>query len=428
MAKKAPGIRDAIKVLLAILSDCGCPQVPSETLRQAKYNKPEAKNTLWRPLYCMVQILQYLKSGDTGDIREAVSQTQSGPLKVTRMAHSIRKYAFELNYYRPQFYCDAEAVGSCELLLFFAWLLETTSFVPQLCHYHLRAASDSSIHLLPPRQFLMHSIEEEICTLERQVQDLSLSIASSSACIETALQKVLWLKETLNGSCASVHNAHRAAVRLSHSLLQSSTLHGSQARRQPLTIHNLFLLHYPEQLALYLKRLEWHITSLQNLLQWEQHEIVFWQWMESVLDQQSRQADANESETDSSHMSVAAEVPSVEYLAEEVAMLEQGLHQRLLVRRPHTDRVQRVWLSKERTSQFSHTEERLTKHQTQVLLSLPPVLLESTVYQPTLEPPSCHGAFKHSVEASIVKLVTRTEETGRNLHLLRSLIAEQLKQ
>jgi len=89
MAKKAPGIRDAIKVVLAILSDCGCPQVPSETLRQAKYNKPEAKNTFWRILYCMVQILQYLKSGDTGDIREAVSQTQSGPLKVTRMAHTV---------------------------------------------------------------------------------------------------------------------------------------------------------------------------------------------------------------------------------------------------------------------------------------------------------------------------------------------------
>ena len=204
---------------------------------------------------------------------------------------------------------------------------------------------------------------------------------------------MLWLKGTLNGSCASVHNAHRAAVTLSHSLLQSCTLHGSQARRQPLAIHNLFLLRYPKQLALYLKRLEWHITSLQNLLQWEQHETVFWPWMESVLDQQSRQADTHESETDSSHMSVAAEVPSVEYLAEEVARLEQGLHQRLLVRRPHTDRVQRVWLSKERTSQLSHTEEHLTKHQTQVFLSLPPVLLEGMVYQPPLEVPSSHGAF-----------------------------------
>ena len=143
--QKVPGIRDAIKVVVAIVSDCGCPQVPSETLRQAKYKNPEAKNTFWRILYCMVQILQYLKSGETGDIREAVSQTRSGPLKVTRMANSIRKYAFELNYYRPQFYCDAEAVGSCTCDSLHG-CLRPPPFVPQLCHYHLRAASDSSIH------------------------------------------------------------------------------------------------------------------------------------------------------------------------------------------------------------------------------------------------------------------------------------------
>ena len=218
---------------------------------------------------------------------------------------------------------------------------------------------------------------------------LSLGIASSSACLETALQKVLWLKGTLGGSCASVHNAHKAAVKLSHSLLQSSTLHGSQTRRQPLTIHNLFLLCYPEQLALYLKRLEWHTASLKNLLQWEQHETVFWQWMQSVLDEQSRQADTHE-------RLGWSRASTRDFWLGDLILIGYSIY---------------IWLSKERPSQLPHTVEHLMKPQTQVLLSLPPVPLESTVYQPPLESSSCHGAFfKQSAEGSIDLLVTRTEE------------------
>ena len=84
-----------------------------------------------------------------------------------------------------------------------------------------------------------------------------------------------------------MENAHSAAVKLSHNTLQSTM---SSATSQPksahqLSLHDLFLLRYPECMGTVLKRQGRHVACLESLARWRQHEPVFWQWMESVLDQ-----------------------------------------------------------------------------------------------------------------------------------------------
>ena len=84
-----------------------------------------------------------------------------------------------------------------------------------------------------------------------------------------------------------MENAHSAAVKLSHNTLQSTR---SSATSQPksahqLSLHDLFLLRYPECMGTVLKRQGKHVACLESLARWRQHEPVFWQWMESVLDQ-----------------------------------------------------------------------------------------------------------------------------------------------
>ena len=433
MSSKAPGIRDTIKVLLALLSDCGCPHVPSESFRQAKYNKPEAVEAFWRILRHLLRVLHFLESGDTRDVREVATESSSEETKTA--SHCVRTLALELNYHRPEFYANIDSVGSCELLLFFAWLLQATSFTSQLQLYHLQAAlSNATIPLPSSKRFLMDHVEETTAALEREIQTLTLATKSHSLSLDSALRKVEWLKGTLSGNCRSVENAHKAAVKLSHPLLQSSAYTASQTRRQPLSLHDLFLLRYPEKLTACVKRLEWHAASLQNLLQWQQQEPVFWQWMESVLDQHSaaeHTTNAVESASGAGETSDAAlaatELLCVETLSGEVARCQQNLTQALADKKPHIERLRRAWTSKEQS-------ERCTKPEPP--LCLPQVAVESVVWCPVQASVSSSGVLSDSphhslqlrtVEAVTCRLLTSTEETEKHLHSLKSAIAEYIQ-
>ena len=466
MAQRALGIRDAIKVLLAVLSDCGFPHVPSETFRQAKYNEPEAKSAFCMILYCTLQILQYLQSVGSGDIRQTVDITQNYSITNAKMVYGIRKNAFELHYYRPEFYSDAESVGSCEFLLFFAWLLRTTSFMSQLCQYHVRAARDSSIPLHPSRMFLLQAIEEDTAVLRKQVQEICvIPPSTSNFSLETALQKLLWFKGMLKGCSSSTHNAHKTAAKLSHSLLH---LCSSDVRKHHLSVHDLFLLRHPEQLTLFSNKLEWHVVSLQDLLQWQQHEEVFWQWMESVLDQMCKaknvigscittgtlsQSDIktnahdavkmsrNKSSNISTHNSTTkfshspelhSKMDSGGELAKEVAMSEQCLHRTLVAKAPHIEKVEHVWLYKERNSKSKN--KHLVNPQTQYHLSLPQVPLESVVAHDLAlqENLFCHiSSSEHlqsiSVDVRIQELAAKVQKSEEQLQTLKSIIVKILK-
>ena len=382
------------------------------------------------------------------------------------MVHGIRKYAFELHYYRPEFYSDAESVGSCELLLFFAWLLQTTSFLSQLCQYHMRTARDSSIPLHLSRMFLLQAIKEDTAVMEKQVQEICISLPSTSIIsLETALLKLLWLKGILKGCSSSTHNTHQTAAKISHSLLQ---LCSSQIRKHCLSVHELFLLRHPEQLALFLNKLEWHVVSLQNLLQWQQHEEVFWQWMESVLDQKckaknvigsciatgtlshrgtktnahdamemsrnkSSDISTHNSTTNSSHSSeLHSQMDSGKELAKEVTMLEQCLYMTLVAKAPHIEKVERVWLSKERNSKVTNSKSEnkyLVNPQTQYRLSLPQVPLESMIVYDlaSQEHLSCHISSSEyiqciSLDVRIQEQAAKVQQSKEQLQKLKSII------
>lgn len=416
MSSKIPGIRETIKVLLALLTDCGCPHIPSESFRQAKYNKPEAVKPLWKMLHHLLCVLDFLKSGDLQDVREHTTTSCSEEMKM--VIHYVRKRALELNYRRLEFY--VESVGSCELILFFAWLLQATSFVPQLQSYHLNAAINIiSIPLSSSKHFLLEHVEKNTAPVDREVQTLALDAHTMSR--DEALRKIQWLKGILQGTGRSVGSAHRAAVKLTHTILQSCAGSVSSSRRQPLSLHDVFLLRYPEQLSACEKRMEWHIVSLSNLLKWQQHEPVFWQWMESVLDQYTTvhtdTSDREARDTDHCELAISKEL-RVERLSKEVAKCQLTFSQKVADMMHTVHPVQR---GKEKPKNQSSVINEKPQ-----CLQLPQVAIESDIlYRPVQAArPSTATLQCNTVESGLNQLQVNIEEIEEYLHSLMSTVAE----
>ena len=289
MSSRGPGIRETVKVLLDLLRDCGCPHVPSESFRLAKFDQPQALEPFWRLLHHLLSVHLLLGSGDLSDLREA-GKDCCGSSEINHVSLCVRKRARDLGYVRVGLYVDG--MGSRELLLFFGWLLQSMSLVRQLQRYHVRSALDSmSVPLSPSKQFLLEHIETRTASLGRELESLSCAGGGS---LEDTLRRIQWIRGTLLGTGRAAENTHKAAAKVSHTLLQlcaaGSSAKSSRAHR--LSLHDVFFARYPEQLEARVQRLEWHVGCLEGVRKWGQHRQVFWQWMESVLDlQYSSEAD-----------------------------------------------------------------------------------------------------------------------------------------
>ena len=411
MCSRGQGIRETVRVLLTLLADCNCPHIPSESFRLAKFNKPEALEPFWRTLHHLASLHLLLQSGDLRDLSDAAKDC-SHSSDIPHIALCVRKLALDLGYERPQFY--VERVGSRELLLFFAWLIQEASLVSRLQIYHVCAALHTmSIPLSPSKTFLLDSIETTTDTFDAQLEALVSSAANSSP-LEGTLRKIQWLKGTLAGSGRSVENAHRAAVRFSHNILHSTR---SQAKRASgLSLHDLFLLRYPDQLAACVKRLEWHVSCLEGLARWRQHETLFWQWMESVLDILARpqQPDGDNNDDDES-----VELGEGDKLKEEVYQCQLKLSSAI------GECLQTFGASRE--SSLKCKEPNKTKQQLRLQgVAVENSLLRHSASAQRQQPQASMKESPHNqreIEGELRRLRARLLEEERSLHSLQSTLA-----
>ena len=430
MSSKAPGIRETVKVLLTLLTDSGCPHVPSESFRQAKFNKAEAMEPFWMILQHVVSVHQFLKSGDLRDMREVVTSarhcSRSSTLERKKAVLQVKTYALEIGYVRLEFYEDT--TSSREQLLFFAWLLQAVSLTSQLQSYHTNAALDClSIPLAPSKYFLLEHIEKDVVSFDREVRTLCDGAATLP--LDDVLRKTEWVKGTLLGNCRAVENAHKASAKLSHTVLHSCSESVSQRhQRHPTSLHDLFLLRYPEQLSVCVKRLEWHVASLNNLLKWQEHEPVFWQWMESVLDQLPALPHTTDcshrEELDASHDTdkLGNTKVCIDTLSKEVALCQQKLSDAIAVQKPHLQRSHKARsISIESTVAHKNQECKQVHH-----LSQQKVAIDRSMWcwaSGACSDSSANSIQQGTVEQEISRLQTNMEKMKEELDTLRSTLA-----
>lgn len=367
------GVREAIQLLSAILANsCSSAgtRVPSETFRQAKFNQPQAAPALWSLLALCLQLVRFLDSPErpAGELRSHVHYQSFERSRTDQLKHTafvVRKRLHAMGYSKRAFYStDCERVDSRELLLALGWLLHRGCLFQKLTAYHLREAACLRVPLKPKQSYLLDCAETEISQFSSELKLLEeelaqCSMSQDSQALSHSLHKLAWLRGRASLSWRTVSTARSSYQKLAASL--SASMGPGPSRSLALNVHQLFLLRYPDRLSSYMKKLEWHVVCLQQLIEWSSRQGNYWRWMESVLDLQKRERTEREEEEGKERgLRCGEETSSVVDCSEpltlgEVSLRVERLHQEvaslLEKNKSHVDSIHRAWRAKEKRSQ-----------------------------------------------------------------------------
>ncbi len=346
-ANSQQGIRNVIQTLLSLLEDAGVPRIPSESFRKAKFNQPEVMDTFWIILYRSIELSNSLEHS------KIISSTQIPSIK--EISLSVKKHLFRLGYNRLNFFKHPN--GSRELVLAFAWLLNKLDLSKKLANFHLKAANTKKIPLKTEQTFLVETMKKDIELYRNEVDQIKKDISNFDGKnleqLQITLKKMVWLKGRLECHFKSALNFQEGFQNLSDKIHHYTW---RPSHREHLSVHEVFLLRYPEQLALYLQELEKHLLAIQRLSEWENCESLFWQWMESVLDLAEKETAASIGNGDHVMLSV-----NNKELKLKIAELEREVSVLIKTNRTHIDKINRTWLVRRQSVGPDELEAELSK-------------------------------------------------------------------
>ena len=381
------GIRDTIHLLLSVLSECGAPKIASESIRGAKFNQEEATLDLWRLTFHVMQAATFLDGGFSMNSVDAITYHTVTPLNLPTVQITLQQYMLEMGYMREAFY--GPAVGSRELLLAFSWLLHRTKMFSKLGKHYVMVARREEIPLRPSTTYLIEHVLEENrvmrCDLEDVITTLRMNADDPSGPLCTdALQKLVWLRGEVGYKWKMVEKLCRAHQTLADKIHRSTHTNSPISRKNEnskghLSMHEVFLLRYPSQMKVCLARLQKCVSVLQKVIQWQECEPLFWQWMESVLDLQDEEVRAAEVDEDEEGGDGQCEVKSDEAeLLSRVNLLQEEFEALLKKNKPHIDRLKGVWDYKTKTVLHKDFNAKLHVFREQLKYEYPLVSTELT--------------------------------------------------
>jgi hypothetical protein len=266
----------------------------------------------------------------------------------------------------------------------------------KLYAYHEEMASTIWVPFRANKAFAVRGVVDESESIEAEMVEIMNDLSqvaqgekatsrhqSNDTVMKTfdeGLQKLAWTRGRLQAKWKSTLTSRMAYLKLAHRLHKSTlTQQQSHTSDKPphLSIHELFLLRYREQLSSYLKQMEHHVSCLQRLIQWQLYEPVFWQWMESVFDLHEREKtslqaeqeaeDADSAKSDNRHNGVVKDqLESVQRLKDEVQVLEREVCGLLEKHRPYLEKIQRVWQLKANAMHRGEVENKHTQNATKL--------------------------------------------------------------
>ncbi|NXI49293.1 TEDC1 protein, partial [Chloroceryle aenea] len=175
------------------------------------------------------------------------------------------------------------SVGSRELLLAFSWLLHRLGLLEQLLARNRVKTGD----------------EISVCTCEDDLRnncEVTTEIAPERGLEDRVDVRYLqWLSGRLKFQWRSLHAQHQEQCKLLHKIhLFTSGSHMDQNLGH-FSVMETDLLRQPESYKQLLQLLESETKQLEAFLQWKQLEPVYWQWMETVLDNMAEEGNMCES-------------------------------------------------------------------------------------------------------------------------------------
>ncbi|NWV01876.1 TEDC1 protein, partial [Upupa epops] len=243
-----------------------------DTFRRARFDRPQASLDFWRLLYALLKQIH----GDKWAESDAIGS----------QIRFVKSALWYHGYGRPELYSlpsDGSA-GSRELLLAFSWLLHRLSLLEQLLAQNRVKTGD----------------ETSVCTCEDYLPNSwegTTEVAPDYGLeARVDVRYLQWLHGRLKFQWRSLHAQHQEQCKLLHKIhLSTSGSHMDQILGH-LSVTETDLIRQPENYKQLLQLLESETMKLEAFLEWKQLESIYWQWMETVLDNMAKEGNLHESQ------------------------------------------------------------------------------------------------------------------------------------
>ncbi|XP_037259996.1 tubulin epsilon and delta complex protein 1 isoform X4 [Falco rusticolus] len=226
-----------------------------DTLRRARFDRPQATLDCWRLLYALLKQIHGSKWTESDAIDNQI-----------RFVKSALWYH---GYDRPELYqlpSDGSA-GSRELLLAFSWLLHRHSLLEQLlARNRVKTGDETSVC----------TCEDDLPSSQKGTAEIALEYGPEDRVDVRYLQ---WLNGRLKFQWRSLLAQHQEQCKLLHKIhLFTSGSHTDQILGH-LSVTETDLVRQPENYKQLLQLLESETMQLEAFLEWKRLEPVYWQWM-----------------------------------------------------------------------------------------------------------------------------------------------------
>ncbi|KAM6343781.1 tubulin epsilon and delta complex protein 1 isoform 2-T2 [Alca torda] len=230
-----------------------------DTLRRARFDRPQASLDFWRLLYALLKQIHGGKWTESDAIDNQI-----------RFVKSALWYH---GYGRPELYrlpSDGSA-GSRELLLAFSWLLHRISLLEELlARNRVKTGDETSVC----------TCEDALPNSQKSTTEMAPEYGPEDRIDVRYLQ---WLNGRLRFQWRSLHAQHQEQCKLLHKIhLFTSGSHVDQILGH-FSVTEADLVRQPENYKQLLQLLESETMQLEAFLEWKQLEPVYWQWMMVVV-------------------------------------------------------------------------------------------------------------------------------------------------
>ncbi|NXD02755.1 TEDC1 protein, partial [Certhia familiaris] len=250
------------------------------------------------------------------------------------------------------------STGSRELLLAFSWLLHSPGLLEQLLAHNRVQTGDGT----------------SVCTCEDELQNSQEGPGEAGPEDRPEdrvdVRYLQWLNGKLRLQWCSLHTQHQEQCKLLHKIhLFTSGSHMDQNLGH-FSVTETDLVRQPENYKQLLQLLESETMQLEAFLEWKQLEPVYWQWMETVLDNMAEEGSMCECQDADVEERRLPEVTSccpwaaklagqMDRLSRDLMALQDQLHQLIAQRKAAWWGKVRLWGEELQKERFSATARKI---------------------------------------------------------------------
>ncbi|CAF3189262.1 unnamed protein product [Rotaria sp. Silwood2] len=249
-------VRPVIECFCQILSLYGFSPITPEIFRLAKFNRNEATIPLWRLIF---EILHF----DPTSCNQQQTMNKFDQIPKDELVNMIKSNLFTCGYTYEYFLSldNKMEKGSQQLLICLGWLIYQMKLIEKCMKECLNS---NSILDYDDTSSLYKTVNIEHVKYPPQEKDLVGQV-----------KQAMRLNSKLRFRLRRLHGLVIENANLQHQIHGCHNMSSLEA----------YLCQHPHLLSHYMIELENEHRKLNLCLFWNQHEDVFWKWMESVLDQ-----------------------------------------------------------------------------------------------------------------------------------------------